>query len=229
MDEKGFVLQEPRPELGKEQKVGLFFVIICGVGATILGVFYVWNHMASPFIITYTGPKLLVGDEASANAIAKEKATDTDLDGLSDYDEKNVYGTSPYLSDTDSDGIDDRTEVTTGTDPLCKQGSVCTAGVADSGAFIPTTGAGTFLSDIPNPGSAPVPPSGVGGDSTLSTSAVSGTLTAADIERLKSLPIDQVRTILISSGADQATVTALSDADVQKAYLDLLASLTPTQ
>jgi len=229
MDEPGFVLQEPRPELGKEQKVGLFFVIICGVGAAILGVFYVWNHMASPFIITYTGPQLLTGDSATSAAIAKEKATDTDLDGLSDYDEKNVYGTSPYLSDTDSDGIDDKTEVTTGTDPLCKQGTTCTSGVADSGAFVPTTTAGTFLDAVPDPGAAPVPPSGVGGDSTLSANAVSGTLTAADIEKLKALPVDQIRTMLISSGADEATITAMTDADVKSAYLDLLASLTPAQ
>ena len=45
-------------------------------------------------------------------------ATDTDGDGLSDYDEINLYGTDPTLSDTDGDGTDDGTEVAQGTDPL---------------------------------------------------------------------------------------------------------------
>ncbi|MFA5947105.1 MAG: hypothetical protein WC813_03710 [Patescibacteria group bacterium] len=227
MDEQGFVLQEPRPELGKEQKVGLIFVIICGAGAVILGAFYVWNHLAAPFIITYTGPQLLIGDSATQAEVARAKAADTDSDGLSDYDEKNVYGTSPYLSDTDSDGIDDRTEVTSGTDPLCKTGATCTAGVADSGAFVPDTSASSFTDQFPAP-VAPVPPTGVGGDASLSASAASGSLTAGDIEKLKSLPIDKVRETLISSGAEATKINAMADADVQKLYLELLATLTPT-
>lgn len=228
MDEQGFVLQEPRPELGKEQKVGLIFVIISGAGAVILGAFYVWNHLASPFIITYTGPKLLVGDDATQAAVMKEKATDTDSDGLSDYDEKNVYGTSPYLSDSDSDGLDDRTEVTSGTDPLCKTGTKCVGGVADAGEFVPTTGSNLFQGQVSDPGEPPVPPSGVGGDSTLSSGAVSGEMTAADIEQLKSLPVEQIRTLLISSGADSAIIGAMSDAELKQTFLDLLDSTTTT-
>jgi hypothetical protein len=228
MDEQGFVLQEPRPELGKEQKVGLLFVIICGAGAALLGAFYLWHHLAKPFVISYTGPQLMVGDSADEAAAAKEKVTDTDLDGLSDYDEKNLYGTSPYLSDTDSDGIDDKTEVTSGTDPLCKTGTTCSAGISDSGAFVPATAAGTFVSDVPKP-AAPVPPTGVGGDSQLSANASSGTLTPGDIERLKALPVSEIRTLLISSGANADAVGAMSDAEVQSTYLELLASLAATQ
>lgn len=227
MDEQGFVLQEPRPKLGKEQKVGLFFVIICGAVAGVLGTFYVWHHMNVPFAISYTGPKLSVGNDASQAAIAKEKAADTDGDGLSDYDEKKIYGTSPYLSDSDSDGIDDKTEVTTGTDPLCKIGSTCTNGVADANAFVPTTAASTFAGSIPEP-VAPVPPTGVGGDSNLSSAAISGTLTAADIGKLKALPINEIRDLLISSGADAATVNAMADAEVRQGFNDLLASYTST-
>ena len=42
---------------------------------------------------------------------------DTDLDGLSDGDEVNIYGTDPLNPDTDGDGICDGDEVTLGLDP----------------------------------------------------------------------------------------------------------------
>ncbi len=51
--------------------------------------------------------------------IKDDRFVDTDNDGLSDYDEKNIYDTSPYLEDTDSDGYSDKEEVVSGTDPNC--------------------------------------------------------------------------------------------------------------
>jgi hypothetical protein len=59
----------------------------------------------------------------------KEKNQDTDKDGLSDWEELNTYGTSPYLADSDSDGISDSIEISNSTDPNCKQGSDCSADV----------------------------------------------------------------------------------------------------
>lgn len=50
---------------------------------------------------------------------------DTDLDGLSDYDELYVYKTSPYLPDSDSDGYADGQEVKNNEDPNCPAGQVC--------------------------------------------------------------------------------------------------------
>ena len=45
--------------------------------------------------------------------------TDSDDDGLTDYDEDRIWGTSPLLTDSDTDGLDDYEEVITyGTDPL---------------------------------------------------------------------------------------------------------------
>lgn len=47
------------------------------------------------------------------------QAVDTDLDGLSDDDEINVYGTNPNLADSDFDGLNDYEEVMTyKTNPL---------------------------------------------------------------------------------------------------------------
>ncbi len=46
-----------------------------------------------------------------------ERVGDTDGDGLSDYDEVVVHGTSPVLLDSDGDGISDGDEVALGTNP----------------------------------------------------------------------------------------------------------------
>lgn len=53
------------------------------------------------------------------------KNKDTDGDGLSDWEELNVYDTSPYLEDTDGDGIPDGKEVEMGSDPNCPPGQDC--------------------------------------------------------------------------------------------------------
>jgi hypothetical protein len=45
------------------------------------------------------------------------KVTDSDSDGMSDYDELWVNYTNPFESDTDGDGVDDATEIDSGTDP----------------------------------------------------------------------------------------------------------------
>ncbi len=48
---------------------------------------------------------------------ADEARMDSDHDGISDYDEKYIYGTDPYSADTDGDGYSDRAEIATGFDP----------------------------------------------------------------------------------------------------------------
>jgi len=46
------------------------------------------------------------------------RAVDTDLDGLDDYAEYNVYGSDPVRRDTDEDGYDDGLEVENGYNPV---------------------------------------------------------------------------------------------------------------
>ncbi len=47
----------------------------------------------------------------------KLKRKDSDNDGLSDWEEINIYGTDPYDSDTDDDGMEDGEEVFLGRNP----------------------------------------------------------------------------------------------------------------
>ncbi len=47
-----------------------------------------------------------------------ESAQDTDNDGVSNFDEVNIYGTNPNSADTDSDGFNDGIEIIRGYNPL---------------------------------------------------------------------------------------------------------------
>ena len=68
----------------------------------------------------------------------KQRITDTDVDGLSDWDELNTYGTSPYLADSDSDGVVDSEEIKNNTDPNCPVGKVCGTSLTPPGATAAT-------------------------------------------------------------------------------------------
>jgi hypothetical protein len=59
------------------------------------------------------------------------RAQDSDQDGLTDYEELRVYGTSPFIADTDSDKIADADEVKAGGDPNCPVGKNCTLANAE--------------------------------------------------------------------------------------------------
>ena len=52
-----------------------------------------------------------VGANGSLSATFAADATDSDGDGLTDYQETHTYGTDPYLADSDDDGIDDGEEL----------------------------------------------------------------------------------------------------------------------
>ena len=60
---------------------------------------------------------------------------DTDWDGLSDYDEINVYFTDPLIADTDGDGISDGSEIKLKLDP----NKTATNGVPDGECIIQQT------------------------------------------------------------------------------------------
>lgn len=56
-------------------------------------------------------------DEEEATYGTDPSVSDTDSDGLSDYEEVKTYATDPLDSDSDDDGYEDGTEVSEGTDP----------------------------------------------------------------------------------------------------------------
>jgi len=128
-----------------KQILNTAIIMIVGVCALGLGFYQVYNNVSNPFAAITGGAPLTntdlsqTDDQAAMQAL---KSKDTDGDGLSDYDELYIYNTSPYLTDSDGDGIPDGTEVKNGTDPNCPQGQNCfrtDTGTADtSTANVPT-------------------------------------------------------------------------------------------
>jgi hypothetical protein len=65
------------------------------------------------------------------DAGSSSNSSDTDGDGLSDFDEVITHGTSPVLSDTDNDGMKDDYELSNGFNPL--DGDDCPSWICGAG------------------------------------------------------------------------------------------------
>lgn len=206
-DDRLVVAERAEAPLSREQKAGLFFVIVCGLGALVFGVQYVWAHMAKPFSVEYSGPRLTTGAEKQSADIAAQKAADTDSDGVSDYDELNIFKTSPYLADSDSDGQNDGAEINAGQDPNCALGANCDGGTISNSEAVGGQQSAEFLGDQ------------------ATTSAAAAAQLQSSLDTLKNIPVEQIRTLLINAGASQEEVDAMSDEDVKALYDQLLSSL----
>lgn len=66
-------------------------------------------------------------EELRRTATERASAFDRDRDGISDFDEANLYQSDPDKSDTDNDGVTDGIEVMGGFDPLDPQAEVIVA------------------------------------------------------------------------------------------------------
>ncbi len=130
MDDQPRKIFLPKKEMSyaREQRAGFLLVGITGSLAILLGIFFLKKHITNPFDQGYVGPEFLTMQDRQAKEIEGQKTTDTDGDGLFDYDELYALRTSPYLKDTDSDGRDDKAEKDAGTDPTCKAGDPCDVG-----------------------------------------------------------------------------------------------------
>jgi hypothetical protein len=92
----------------------------------IFGFVHFRGQIAAPFLRSpANNPAVTLENNPANTDLLGLSQRDTDQDGLSDFDELNIYRTSPYLADSDSDGVSDQQEIARGNDPNCPTGQNC--------------------------------------------------------------------------------------------------------
>ena len=200
----------PKQSLSTEQKVAFALLIFLGLGGVFFGFQSFGANLYRPiqlqFAKNFTGNPILSQDEQTSKEIESQKTKDTDKDGLSDYDENYIYHTSPYITDSDSDGVDDKSEVFAGTDPNCAKGKDC--------------GSGSSLEQTSDSASAiPNLLGSVGSNPDVMKSGEMKFSSKEEIENyLKSATVDEIRKALIDSGVAKEEVDKIPDADLEKLF-----------
>ncbi|OGL73531.1 hypothetical protein A3F28_02275 [Candidatus Uhrbacteria bacterium RIFCSPHIGHO2_12_FULL_57_11] len=115
---------EPR-HFGHDHRLALAALSVLILAILSLSFLQFQKSVRAPF--ERSGPRYKSLAERESEAVEAQRKTDTDSDGLSDYDELYLYRTSPYLEDTDSDGINDGAEANSGEDPNCPRDQNCGA------------------------------------------------------------------------------------------------------
>ena len=192
----------PEP-LNKNQKIAAASLAVFAILIIILWAAQLRSNIYGPFS-SGTAGNLAAGSEATDQTQAL-KNKDTDGDGLSDYDELNVYLTSPYLADTDSDGLSDSAEIKNNTDPNCPQGRTCTSGLIEETGGANNTASGTLNSLLNQFGATnPTNPS--------------ASLNSEQLNALKNIDAASLRQLLLQAGMDKTTLDKISDADLMTSY-----------
>jgi hypothetical protein len=189
--------------LPKPQKIAVVFLLILAILVIVFWVLQMRSNIRQPFDLS----KYSTDNSAATDSNQVLQASDTDQDGLSDYDEIYVNKTSPYLEDSDSDGLTDKQEVDQGSDPNCPQGKDCNA--AEN---LPSVSSTSTLDSLL------IPPTDLG------LSASSSDAAALQQALAGSIDATTLRQLLIASGVSAETLNQISDEDLMKSYQETLAS-----
>ncbi|MEK7532768.1 MAG: hypothetical protein AAB579_04200 [Patescibacteria group bacterium] len=115
----------------QQQKVSVIALGVFAIAAITLGLLHV-NQGLMGAVAWKPKEKTIEQTQKKKEDTALDlQSKDTDGDGLNDFEELQVFSTSPYLADTDGDNVDDAKEVQSGSDPNCPEGKTCGAGEAE--------------------------------------------------------------------------------------------------
>jgi hypothetical protein len=207
--------------LAREQKISAGILALCGIIALVLSVERLNASIRDPFTISR---EKLESAKRSLDAInpgereeEEARRRDTDGDGLSDYDEQNVFQTSPYLRDTDGDGSPDNVELALSENPNCATGETCASGLIDISGLATST---PFLfSKTGSSGDALFASFQRGVNTSKSTIASETGSTSTDLEQgLVRDPVEIRKALMESGQVDVALVEKLTDAQLLELY-----------
>lgn len=186
--------------LSKEQKIGFVLLLAFAFLAIGLGILQIRNNMYSHFALNNKIPNTL---KEQVNTVDALRFRDTDRDGLNDFDELYVYATSPYIPDSDSDGILDGEEIKRGTNPMCAPGQDCS--LTPEASAVASANSSTLDSALALPAEQP----------------------ALDLGKAIQDPA-QVRQMLISAGVSKDVVNKVSDAELMQMIKEIMSPSSTT-
>ncbi|MEY4745254.1 MAG: hypothetical protein RL272_1199 [Candidatus Parcubacteria bacterium] len=222
--------------LSSHQKLSLGVFIVIGLSTIILGVFRLNKAIALPFRRTGNFT-FKTSDQLEKERTQKLREQDTDGDGLNDYDELYVFRTSPFLEDSDSDGIPDGAEVAQESDPNCPKGKTCR-----QAKIFAASNPGATQQPSADQGAGTNPATGQQGQPTTSTSAGAEEKVMAVIaetfgdpnqltpekiaDGLKKMSPNELRAFLGKLGVPAQALQRADDATLRKLITDTLNEIT---
>lgn len=216
LNNQGGFNEEPTPPLSplnKNQKIAAASLAIFAVLIVALWAAQLKNNIYGPF--NRPVAKNQAVSEAENDQALRTK--DTDGDGLNDFDELNLYRTSPYLEDTDGDEIKDGEEIKNGADPNCPKGRTCSGleetPVADQAT---STAQNDTFNSLLNQFGATKPAN----QPDLQNQAAN--LNSDQLNVLKNIDAVTLRQLLIQKGMPKETLDKISDEELMRSYSEVL-------
>lgn len=228
----------------------LLFVLVLfiGVSTVVLGSISIRRSIEAPFA------RNKASTLATEQSIGTDIKKDTDGDGLLDSDELSAYGTSPYLADSDSDGVSDGEEIAKGTDPNCPTGKTCTTSAVQPPATSGSSIGDILTGGISSPSATPsvaelrdilkqagLPSEQVDAlsdeqilqaynESLAKAQSDNSSPNAAPATNTSSnLTAEQIRSILISNGVPKEQIENVSDEDLMRIYQETVKEIEQKQ
>ena len=208
----------------KRHKVGLSLLIVAMISITVLWVIQLRRNIVEPLYAGQTTNQ--TNDTLSNTTDAELKAKDTDSDGLNDFDELNLYKTSPYLADTDSDTFSDKKEIESGNNPTCPEGQVCNVTTTPSTTDQATDFNNPTLENLLNQSTGVNTTNTITPTTTPATSTTN-TLTTEEKDALKKTFGENpdpkaIRQLLLQAGMEQKALDALSDEQIVATFNEMI-------
>lgn len=199
----------------KNQKIAAIMLALFAIIVLVMWTIQFNSGLKSPFI--YKGKESTTTEElpTEEQTNAELRSKDTDKDGLNDYEELNVYKTSPYIEDSDSDGIKDGDEIEKGTDPNCPTGRDCNSSESSTSSTEEKQSDNSTLNSLLNQYNQM---------DQLDQEILEKTTQDSNLSDLQSGKIDaqNLRQLLISTGMDKSVLDQISDEELISSYKETL-------